>query len=393
MGYIVGLNRDRDFYQVPLALAEAGELTHFVTDYYEGKGISLPTLGHRKIEGISPSQVQESYRAFLAQMPYEVKRRIDRSTDFPTLFVERQLGKTIAQVARKHPQEDLLLYSGAAYWAFKEAASSVKKTLFVYQVAPEYLTQLINGIDELHDAGNWQQEAEALDPRMMEHHLKEAALADNFLCASTITKNSLISEGLDAQKIHVAPYGVPDIALNRGGEESNRCKFLFAGQGIARKGLHLLLEAWRQAKLTNSELTVVTSRTDPAILEFASGVENVNFVGRQEHDELLQTMARHDTFVMPSLVEGFGLVYGEALAAGCRIIGTENTGVYDMDLPAEVGTVVEAGRVQPLVDALQMHEQTYSPQRPYYEQVKAEAERLSWASFRSKIRQGVGLEG
>lgn len=393
MSYIVTHNRDRDFYQVPLALAEAGKLDYFVTDYYEGKGLSIPSLNHRKVEGIELASVVESKRAFLAQLPYEIKRRINKSTDFPTLFVERNLGKTVAKVAAQNTSSDLLLYTGSAYWAFKEAPSDVRKNLFVYQVAPEYLNKLIDENDELKGYRNWLQEAEQVDPKMLEHHQKEVAISDNFFCASTVTKRSLIDEGIDNRKIFVSPYGVPS-SLERINEKNNKCTFLFAGQGIARKGLHILIEAWRQAKLRNSELTIITSRTDPEILNFAQGLSNIKILDRQPHEQLLQTMAQHDTFVMPSLVEGFGLVYGEALAAGCRLIGTDNTGMYDMALDTAIGSTVEAGKIQPLVDALKKHEETYDSQRRYYELIREETERLSWDNFRKSIRTNIAeIEG
>lgn len=392
MGYIVTHNRDRDFYQVPLALSENNTLDYFVTDYYEGSGISIPSLQHRFNPGIPASKVIESHRAFISQMPYEILRRVKKSVDFPTLFVEKNLGKTVEKVYKENPDSDLFLYTGSAYWAFKAASHSVTKNLFVYQVAPEYLSNLLADIDELASARPWLKEAEQLNPRMIEHHHKEVQLANKAFCASTITKKSLLSEGMKEEDIVVAPYGVPEVGITRTKETSTKCKFLFAGQGISRKGLHLLVEAWRQAKLKNSTLSIVTSRTDPEIIKYAEGLENIEFLGRQNHEDLMRTMAEHDTFVMPSLVEGFGLVYGEALASGCRLIGTENTGMFDMDLIDSVGTIVKAGQIEPLVQALKKHEDTYNMRRPYLEEIYAEAERLSWKNFRIKIRQGLSTE-
>lgn len=388
MGFIVGLNRDRDSYQVPLALAEVGQLERFVTDYYEGKGISLPTLGHRKIQGISPSQVQESHRAFFAQLPYEVKRRFDKSTDFPSLLVERQLGKTIAKVAYKNPEADLLLYSGSAKWAFK-GPSKGKRILFQYHPSPEYIVQTLSSIDELVDLRPWQEEAEALDPAMQELHAEEVALADQAICASTFTKQGLIAQGMPASKISIAPYGGPATQPFQLAKSEKRCRFLFVGQGVARKGLHHLLEAWRQAKLQNSHLTVVTSRLDPQMLSLAEGLENFEMKSRLSDEELKEEMRIADTFVLPSIVEGFGLVLGEALSQGSRLIGSSNTGIVDMALPAEIGQTVTAGSLDSLIEALKKAEDTYQPERPYRELAFLEAERLSWENFRQKVREAA----
>ena len=46
--------------------------------------------------------------------------------------------------------------------------------------------------------------------------------------------------------------------------------------------------------------------------------------------ELEQLYQQADVFVLPSLVEGFGYVYLEALARGCFCLGTWNTGLPDV---------------------------------------------------------------
>lgn len=391
MGFIVGLNRDRDSYQVPLAIAEVGQLDAFVTDYYEGVGIGIPSLRHRRNEGISPSKVIQSHRAFLAQIPYEVQRRIKKSVDFPSSFVEKNLGKTIAAVARKNPDSDLLLYSGSALWAFEEADNR-KKILFQYHPSPAFIVETLKEIDELATFRPWQEEAEAVDSQMQETHAREVALADSAICASTFTKRGLIAQGMSDRQVQIAPYGGPvpesDIIFT----PTKKVQFLFVGQGVARKGLHILVEAWRRANLKNSEITVVTSRLDPVIEDFARGISNFNMVGRVGRPELLCLMIQADTFVLPSLVEGYGLVLGEALAHGCRLIASTNTGLTDMKLPGNIGCLIEAGRIEPLVSALQEFEATAEENRSYQQRALAEAERLSWENFRKLVRQATGTQ-
>jgi glycosyltransferase involved in cell wall biosynthesis len=55
---------------------------------------------------------------------------------------------------------------------------------------------------------------------------------------------------------------------------------------------------------------------------------------------------------MPSLIEGFGLVYSEALARGCHVIGTCNTGLPDLALGPDAVTLVEAGDLEELAAAI-----------------------------------------
>ena len=65
MSYVVAFNRDRDFYQLPLALHERGLLTRLITDYYrpDAAWLSrlplLSRLAHRYAEGL-PSRLVTS---------------------------------------------------------------------------------------------------------------------------------------------------------------------------------------------------------------------------------------------------------------------------------------------------------------------------------------------
>lgn len=132
MGFIVGHNRDRDSYQVPLALAERGELELFITDYYHGQApITIPSLAHRQVTGLDPQYTRSSAGAFLNQLPYETVRRMRRNAAFPSMRVEKSLGRAIAGYARRSPSSDLLLYSGSARQAF-EGPSTGRRLLFQY---------------------------------------------------------------------------------------------------------------------------------------------------------------------------------------------------------------------------------------------------------------------
>lgn len=390
MGFTVALNRDRDSYQVPLALAEAGELDCFVTDYYVGTTpLPVPTLSHRQVDGIPAELVRSSLPASLRQLPFEVARR-RWPVDFPSRQVEDALGRTVARQARRRPDSDLLLYSGSARRAFA-GPSTGRRVLFQYHPSPDFIERTMLGIDEMGDARAWTAEAELLDPKIAEVHAEEVRLADRAICASSFTRKGLVEDGMAPTLVDVVPYGCPPVGTLPEQTESETCHFLFVGQGVQRKGLHLLVEAWRQARPSRSELTVVASRLDPEIARFAEGVPGLTVLPRQPRAELDRLMASCDTFVLPSLVEGFGLVLGEALAHGSRIIASEHTGAVDMGLPDSVGRIVGPGRVQPIADALLWAADTYRPSRPYRSEALATAERVSWSSFRRGIREAVGI--
>lgn len=384
MGFIVGFNRDRDSYQAAIAFAEARLLDCFVTDYYRGRlPVDLPTLAHRYAPSVPHTKVVASLSAFARQLPYEVKRRFGHAL-FPSAQVEAALGRTVASVARKMPASDLFLYSGSALAAFR-GPSTGRRILFQYHPSPSYVERTMQTVDELGDYRPWIAEAEVNNLQMERTHMEELSLAERAVCASSFTRDGLVSVGMAHDAIHVVPYGCPQPTTELAPAPSQECRFLFVGQGVQRKGLHLLIEAWRRAGLRRASLTVIAQRMDPEIEALGAGVPGLELRGRVGRNELTAMMGACDTVVLPSLVEGFGLVLGEALASGARLIGSESTGLVDMGLPPEVGRVIPAGLVDPIADALRAAAESYDPGRPYRDLALAEAQRLSWASFRAGI--------
>lgn len=58
--------------------------------------------------------------------------------------------------------------------------------------------------------------------------------------------------------------------------------------------------------------------------------DRVCFTGQIPNEEVFARMRASSFFVMASYPEGFGIVYLEAMAAGCTVIGTEGQGIADI---------------------------------------------------------------
>lgn len=58
--------------------------------------------------------------------------------------------------------------------------------------------------------------------------------------------------------------------------------------------------------------------------------DRVRFTGQLPNGEVFARMCKSSFFVMASHPEGFGIVYLEAMAAGCAIVGTEGQGIADI---------------------------------------------------------------
>ena len=72
-------------------------------------------------------------------------------------------------------------------------------------------------------------------------------------------------------------------------------------------------------------------------------VDRVRFLGNVSHDELPRYLWASDVFCRPSLSEGLGNVFLEAMAAGLPIIGTKVGGIPDFLVDDETGLFCEVG--------------------------------------------------
>lgn len=83
------------------------------------------------------------------------------------------------------------------------------------------------------------------------------------------------------------------------------------------------------------------------------GIEGrVIFQGEVAHNEVLDILKNVDVFVRPSLSEGLGTAFIEAMAAGLPVIGTPVGGITDLITNDETGVLCTPGDVQGIADAI-----------------------------------------
>jgi len=101
-------------------------------------------------------------------------------------------------------------------------------------------------------------------------------------------------------------------------------RFLFVGQFIARKGIDILVEAYRQYRKGTSdpwELWCAGAGPHGALLD---GVEGVRVMGFVPPHECAALMGRAGALVLPSRIDHWGVVIHEATCAGLPVIASRN---------------------------------------------------------------------
>lgn len=107
--------------------------------------------------------------------------------------------------------------------------------------------------------------------------------------------------------------------------------------------------------------------------------DRVEMTGGIPHEEVLRRMAESDLFVLPSWGEGYGIVYIEAMAAGCIAVGAQGEGIADTIRDGENGFLVPAGDIdatERVMRAVFSDPQAFAALR---ERGRQDARALTWA--------------
>lgn len=181
---------------------------------------------------------------------------------------------------------------------------------------------------------------------------KELALADLVVANSSFTKDSLVTAGVAEDRIAVIPYGAPPVR-ERYHPPKTPFIFLSAGTQSVRKGVHYLVQAWRQiAPVVGSELWLVGAMELPAqYLRDLPG--RVVIKPSLPKEELFELYRKSSVLVFPSLAEGFGMVITEAMANGLPVITTTNTCGRDLIAHGRNGFLVPIRDVTALANTMQ----------------------------------------
>lgn len=112
--------------------------------------------------------------------------------------------------------------------------------------------------------------------------------------------------------------------------------FIQVGNLLKQKSFDITIRAFAKIKGNHSdaELTIIGQGPERKNLEdlcqSLNLKDSVCFLGQVPNYRVLEEMRKHQYFVMPSVREGFGIVYLEAMGNHCITIGTQGEGISDL---------------------------------------------------------------
>lgn len=397
--YVCAFRGRRDNYQIPLALAEKGLLNQLITDFYAVDFIQkvaplLPKKWQNKISFRSECNIPvEQVKCLWGSTVLEQTRHYLGFSPASTFgLLDKDFAYSAASQARK-TKSNLLLYTPYAWEAF---VASYKhnpwKILFEFHPHPEVevplLTQDLKRFPFVQES--YSEQIGAHLPEELQVRVKDCwRHADIILCASSFTKQTLIAAGAEPNSCKVIPYGIdlPILPLQELKLDSlDSFQALFVGSGCQRKGLHHLLYAWQKARLPKeSLLTLVCRYLDPGMESIVSQTPQVRLIRGIDAAYLRHLYQNSSLFVMPSLTEGFGQVFLEALSYGCPVLGTSNTCLPDLGKEEDGIFLTEVGNLDHLISQLELLANLLPGNSEIRKNARSCAEHFPWKNFRDAL--------
>ncbi len=394
--------------QAAFALHEVGQLDRFVTSIRRDEhslgqrvisklarplGIDVPRELSRRVVRNLPHELVESHP--WGELLRVAVARLDRDGRVLDYVWERAEDAFDRRVARG-------LHSGlSGLYAFEYSslASITRARSLGLSVAydvpapePVFVQNLLNREMEKFPelVTPWHQWTAAREPDRIARRRAEFARANVVIAASTFTRESFASAGLDTTKVRLVPYGAPpvndrDVALAGGSPAHAPLNLLWAGTFSVRKGAHYLLESWRRNHLgRHAKLRIFGSIALPDRLLYPLP-DGVEIGGAVPHQELMARFHEADALIFPTLCDGFGMVVTEAWSRGVPVLTTPAAGAADLLQDGRNGVLfapASSNEVTRVVDWCLAHRTQLRAMR---EAALATAANWQWSDYRARL--------
>lgn len=290
------------------------------------------------------------------------------------------------QVARRMPECDIFMGIAASFLESAKKAKSMGAGVIVDRPCSHIVEQDRLLQDESKREGI---KLPPIDPRVIDREVQEYEFADLITVPSNFAARSFYAKGFSADKIRVIPYGV-DVSVFQpvATPDPETFEVLFVGQLSLRKGLVHLIRAFEKVKHPRKKLTLIGSAQRemlPTLRREAARLP-IEILGHVPQSQLKESMSRSHVFVLPSIEDGYGLVMSQAMACGCPVVATANTGAEMLISEGVEGYIVPAADSNSIAERLQRLADDPSSRESLSQAALRRIERLAgWSGYCDQI--------
>jgi len=319
-------------------LDRRGQLERLITTY--------PTYGAEKY-GVPKARIcsllahEVAYRGW-HRLPAAVTSRLDLRFLFQDAF------DAAAQRHIPNTTNVYLAWSSVAEWGIARARQLGAVT--IVERGSSHIEYQRDVLQEEYE--RWGGARELPHPAIVEKEKREYALADYISVPSTFARQTFLDRGFPARKLITVPYGVDLYSFQPLPRRDEVFRVIFAGSMSLRKGVHYLLRAFSELRLSNAELWLVGPKL-PEIEPFFRLYEgSYRYFGRLPQGKLCELYSQCSVFAICSIEEGMATVQPQAMACGLPLICTTNTGGADLIEDGVEGFVLPIRDVDALKESI-----------------------------------------
>lgn len=355
MKWLVAQLGARENYAIARALHRRGALDSLLTDIWAAPGDALGKASQRFRERYHIElQTAQVYAPSMNAVAHEVFAKVNRRSGWDQImrrnaWFQRSMARRLSHM-RVDKETAVFAYSYAAEGILKAAKDKGALTI---------LGQIDPGLAEAKQiSAVYKNAGEAFeippDP-YWQAWKRETEIADIILVNSEWSREGLVAEGVDANKIQILPLALEleqrqhasDTPMAYTHERPLRA--LFLGQVNLRKGIDLLLEAVLSLPDAPIQLDVV-GPIQISIPDAVAQDPRIILHGSVPRGDVQAYYDAADIFLFPTRSDGFGLTQLESLAAGVPVIASKNCGNVVQN--GENGLLIDEMSVDSVASAL-----------------------------------------
>ena len=169
---------------------------------------------------------------------------------------------------------------------------------------------------------------------------------------------TIVPNGCDPHLLEETDHATGGAALRRSLGLDDARVVVSGSRLVLKNGLDRLLQAWPAVRreVPAAVLLLVGEGEDRRALERMAGdlgvAEAVRFAGAVPHAQIGRYLRLGDVYVRPSLSEGLGTAFLEAMACGVPIVGARTGGIPDFLVEGQTGLFCDPARPRTIADAI-----------------------------------------